>query len=411
MKLITAQYFINSVILIKLLKLRKCLLKKIFLLLTLFLSLGFISCEKEPTVEEELVGTWYMPQALNRYTTGRSVNDVAGHSLNAWNYSMVVTTNSNQNLIDRMADGEGAINVSGVVEDDIKFMHGWYDKFSEESGVSITNYNWNDIQEYSDKPIISGYMDNYSHRYNDSTNTNDTMNGWWYSDYIGVYFNDGNYIEVNDEIDFTFDGKTLDIPNQTFTVNDTVSISLGGTLNHATISIPANTPTEIFSYKGDTSWDYGSWAIHIEDGGRWVEVYTWEDPYDSSGWTHTYTDSTVAKWELDNDTLFVTYSYEDIWVDAAGPGIGQGTWLYQVAYTFDFQGNNLTLTNEHNMCEGEEHCMEWFEYEYGLDQGSLEEFKMVWALEFTKTPAPRSREFRGPFRTVINRFPPYSLMK
>jgi hypothetical protein len=396
-------------------------MKKLLILFgTLTLSFGLLYCEKETSVEDELIGTWYMPQTLNRHTAGKSVDDVAGHSLNAWNYSMVVTTNSNQELIDRMADGEGAINVTGVVEDEIKFMYGWFDKNSGEAGVSITNYNWNDFQEHSDKPMISGYMDNFSHQYqdsvnvwyNDSTGTKDTMIGWWSSDFIGVYFNDGNYIEVNDEIDFTFDGKKLDIPNQTFTVNDSVSLSLGGTLTHATINIPANTPTEIFSHRDDTSWDYGSWSIHIEEDGRWVEVYTWEDPYDSSGWTHTYTDSTIAEWELDGDTLLVTYRYDDIWVNAGdGPGIGQGTWLYQVAYTYELNDSELKLTNEFDMCQGETYCKEWLEWEYGLDPGSLEEFKMVWALEFTKTPSARSREFRGPFRTVIGRFPPYSLMK
>ena len=115
--------------------------KLIFLTGLLALSFGVLSCEKENNPGEELIGTWYMPQTLNRHTAGKSVDDVAGHSLNAWNYSMVVTTISNQELIDRMADGEGAINVTGVVEDEIKFMHGWFDKNSGEAGVSITNYN------------------------------------------------------------------------------------------------------------------------------------------------------------------------------------------------------------------------------------------------------------------------------
>ena len=96
-------------------------MKKILLPLSL-LIFGLISCEKETTIEDDLQGIWYMPQILNRSTSGRSVNDLADHSLNAWNYSMVVTTNSNQKLIDRMADSEGAISISGIVNDEIKFM-------------------------------------------------------------------------------------------------------------------------------------------------------------------------------------------------------------------------------------------------------------------------------------------------
>jgi len=318
---------------------------------------------------------------------------------------MVVTTNSNQELIDRMADSEGAISVSGIINDEMKFMNGWHDKYSGQSSVYITNYNWNYFMEHSDKPIISVGLNDYTDPNSDSS--------WYSSDYINVYFNNGNYIELNNEIDFSFDGKSLDIPNQTFNLADTSSISMGGTLTHATIDIPANTPTEIFSNEDDTSWDYGSWEIHIQEDGRWVEVYTWEDPYDSSGWTHTYSDSTIAEWELEGDTILVTYRYEDIWIDANAPGIGQGDWLYQVAYTFDLVDKNLILTNEYIMCEGEEYCLEWFEYDYGLDQGSLEEIKMVWVLEFSKAPPPKSKskEFRGIPRKIMARFPPYSLMK
>ena len=64
-----------------------------------------------------------MPQTLNRITLGRSINDLAEHSLNAWNYSMMVTTNSNQSLIDRMSDPEGSVSIAGTVNDEIKFMN------------------------------------------------------------------------------------------------------------------------------------------------------------------------------------------------------------------------------------------------------------------------------------------------
>jgi len=379
-------------------------MKKILSILFLLIFV-LISCEKESTIEDEIQGVWYMPQGLNRVTAGRSVYDLADHSLNAWNYSMVVTTNSNQELIDRMADSEGAISVSGIINDEMKFMNGWHDKYSGQSSVYITNYNWNYFMEHSDKPIISVGLNDYTDPNSDSS--------WYSSDYINVYFNNGNYLELNNEIDFSFDGKSLNIPNQTFNLADTSSISMGGTLTHATIDIPANTPTEIFSNEDDTSWDYGSWEIHIQEDGRWVEVYTWEDPYDSSGWTHTYSDSTIAEWELEGDTILVTYRYEDIWIDANAPGIGQGDWLYQVAYTFDLVDKNLILTNEYIMCEGEEYCLEWFEYDYGLDQGSLEEIKMVWVLEFSKTlpPKSKSKEFRAIPRKIMARFPPYSLMK
>ena len=93
--------------------------KKLILLL---FSFCLISCEKESSIQEDIIGKWYMPQTLNRITLGRSINDLAEHSLNAWNYSMMVTTNSNQSLIDRMSDPEGSVSITGTVNDEIKFM-------------------------------------------------------------------------------------------------------------------------------------------------------------------------------------------------------------------------------------------------------------------------------------------------
>ena len=368
-------------------------------LITLFISLALLSCEKETSIDQEIIGTWYMPQTLNRITSGRSIHEVANHSLNAWNYSMMITTNSNQNLIDRMSDPEGSINISGFLNDEIKFMQGWYDNYSGESSLYLTNYSWNMFEEI-EGPIISVNMNNYAN-----------MNEWGWDDYLNIYFRDGNYLEIKQEINYTFDGKSLNIPKQTLNQSDT-SITLDGTLNYATINIPSNTPTEIFSQNEDTSWDYGNWIIKIEEEGRWVETYTWEEPNDSSGWKHLYTDSTVAEWRLEQDTIYVTYSYDDIWVESNdGPGVGQGKWLYEIAYTFETQGDYLTLVNQYKMCQSEEYCLEFFENDYGLEKGSLEELKMVWSLEFSKAPPFRSKEFRDPLKKVINRFPPYNLMR
>ena len=58
-----------------------------------------------------------------------------------------------------------------------------------------------------------------------------------------------------------------------------------------------------------------------------------------------------------------------------------------------------------------EYRIEWFEYDYGLDRGSLEELKMVWTLEFSKIPPLRSKEFKRPFNNAMKRFPPYNLLK
>ena len=168
-------------------------------------------------------------------------------------------------------------------------------------------------------------------------------------------------------------------------------------------------------YEGDTSWDYGSWAIHIKEDGRWVEVFTFEEPQGLDGWTNVYVDSTVAEWDMKDDQIVVTYKYDDFWPDAGGgPGIGQGTWLYQVAYTYEIDNGNLKLLNEFNMCEDEieSFCLEMLEYEFRLDRGSLEEIKMVWELEFSKSPNLRKmRIYSEPMRKALARHPAFRIQK
>lgn len=405
------------------------------LLFTIALISIFISCEDKPATEQEIIGTWYMPQVLNRITSGRSADEVGGHSLNAWNYTTMITTNSNQDLVDQIADAEGSIALKGHINENLNYMNGWADEDNRAS-VSVTNYNWNTSNGgglLQEKNPIVGINLNYFpeasmldlHSDSGMFSSND--------DYFGVYYNDGTYYEATMplEINFSYDGKLLTIPAQTFNIHsqsDTTvnhSVSLEGKLAHATKFIPANTPTKIMDYQEDMSWDYGSWSIHIEEGGRWVEVYTWEDPYDSSGWSHTYTDSTIAKWELKEDQIIVTYRYDDIWIDAgSGPSLGQGAWLYEVAYNYKLKDSGtLKLINENDMCSALEmsffdagpsdgYCLKMFENQFGLDEGSLEEIKMIWELEFSKLPPTRKlKKLKTPLQRHISKLPPYSFMK
>jgi hypothetical protein len=168
------------------------------------------------------------------------------------------------------------------------------------------------------------------------------------------------------------------------------------------------------SYDGDILRDYGSWAIHIKEDGEWVEVYTFEEQQDPNGWSNVYIDSTIAEWEMKDDMIVVTYRYDDVWPDAGGgPGIGQGTWLYQVAYTYEIENGNLKLLNEFNMCELEEdYCLEMFEGQYGLDYGSLKEIKMVWELEFSNTLNLRKLDkHQEPIRKSLARHSKFSIKK
>ena len=112
-------------------------------LLLSFLSFAlFTSCEEEVSNRDEVVGVWYMPQTLNRVTAGNSADRLGGYSLNAWNYSLIATTNIDQKFVDQMSKGNGAISVSGFINGDMTYMQGWSDPFSSNSNVYVSSYDW-----------------------------------------------------------------------------------------------------------------------------------------------------------------------------------------------------------------------------------------------------------------------------
>ena len=195
----------------------RIIIKKSFIIWgILVVALSLISCEKEENVVgEDLMGTWYMPQPLNHRTARRSVEDVGRHSLSAWNYSQIVTTNSNQEVIDQMKPTVGSISLSGAVNTNLKHMWSWHNQ--DNSYIDLSNNSWNNSgQEWID-PNVHVFINN------DNNSNNE--------DRIRVYYNNGDDIEINDEIDFTFNGKTLNIPNKTFTIENNQSLALEGTLS------------------------------------------------------------------------------------------------------------------------------------------------------------------------------------
>ena len=389
-------------------------MKKI--ILSILISFIFTACEENASAVDEVVGVWYMPQSLNRVTAGRSAEQLGGSSLNAWNYSMMITTNSNQNFVDQMSKADGNINVSGFINGELKFMQGYFDNYNDASNVFVTNYNWMSMfegSELNNDAFISLSLNNYPQGVNIDQPVDSGYFGY-NDDYFYAYTNDGAYFEVSQDINYNYDGKTLTVPAQQLADNRDSVLTIAGTLTHSTIDILANTPTEVMSYDGDILRDYGSWAIHIKEDGEWVEVYTFEEQQDPNGWSNVYIDSTIAEWEMKDDMIVVTYRYDDVWPDAGGgPGIGQGTWLYQVAYTYEIENGNLKLLNEFNMCEFEEdYCLEMFEGQYGLDYGSLNEIKMVWELEFSNTLNLRKlNKHQEPIRKSLARHSKFSIKK
>ena len=378
-------------------------------LIIVFAIAFIVSCEDSNSkLESEVVGIWHMPQSVNRVMSGMDQSDIGGQSLNASNYSTIITTNSDQKMIDRMSAGIGSISITGMINEELKFLDGHFDPESKFSYVNITNYDWFTFFENEsaisdlDYPIIILSMSNFGY----------TEFEMFDEDYLIIYSGDSSYIEITDEIDYDYDGRTLKMPKQSFLSSDS-TIYVEGELSYSTIDIKANTPTSIFSFDEEINSDYGTWSIHIKENGQWIEIYNWSESHDFSETEveQFYSDSTFADWRIEDDQIVVTYKYDERYVseNEGGFGFGQGTWIYEVRYSYQLSDGKLILTNEIDLCdewEGTE-CENLIEYELGLDQGSLEEIKMVWNLEFTKDALPASRKTVFNLNPILQKFLPF----
>ena len=133
-------------------------------------TIAFIaSCEDSNSkLESEVIGIWHMPQSVNRVMSGMDQSDIGGQSLNASNYSTIITTNTDQKMIDRMSAGVGSISITGMINEELKFLDGEFDPESRYSYVNVTNYDWFSFFENEstildlDSPIIILSMSNFS---------------------------------------------------------------------------------------------------------------------------------------------------------------------------------------------------------------------------------------------------------
>ena len=112
-------------------------------LVIIFIIAFITSCEDNNSkLESEVIGIWHMPQSVNRVMSGMDQSDIGGQSLNASNYSTIITTNTDQKMIDRMSPGVGSISVTGMINEELKFLDGQFEPESRSSYVNVTNYDW-----------------------------------------------------------------------------------------------------------------------------------------------------------------------------------------------------------------------------------------------------------------------------
>ena len=157
---------------------------------------------------------------------------------------------------------------------------------------------------------------------------------------------------------------------------DSLSVTLSGTIQANTIAIPANTPTQV-----DQSYyfDYmPEMTLTLEADGSFVITQTY-DYYDQ-----TETETDIGTWSVNGDQLILEDEDDEDDEDTA------------TELSFSLSGNTLTLMMEENYCSLAEEdeldeCLEEGEMEFGLDSGSLTDLVMVQIMNFSNTPPTLAR--------------------
>ncbi|MBN4081426.1 hypothetical protein JYT44_03585 [Caldithrix abyssi] len=356
-------------------------MKKIMNLFAAVSLLGLLACETEPSNNtksdelNELVGTWYMPQRVNAQTYGKSASDISNGSLSSWNYETVVTTNSDQRIMDRYSEGIGGIEVSGAESATFTYMD-VSQIINEFIGISLKeNSFWDGHVEF---PYYRLYLQQKWDAVQDSTSAYNVTAT------LAVLKDESTYISYTSAgaVDFfSYDGESLTVTEfSLMEKNGDGSVSIKGTLAPKFISIPANTPTVVNSFgENDVPIDQGGWTIEIRDDGSWLEIYQWED----------FSDTLMASWEVDNDILTVIYDFTNS-EDPANQ-IDE----YVIEFNFKIENNELLLTSENDPCVKnlfpQDDCFRWVEDQYRLDRGSLESIVERQNLIFTQTPQSSGR--------------------
>lgn len=342
-------------------------MRRILFVIIVIITIVFWGCEKSPikpsgdNLTGNLIGKWYTAQNTNAKTLLKSAGDIENGTLSYWNYKTLITTNSDQKVINYYAEGEGGITVTGTVQTTFKYMMVMED-FDNDNGtnfVVITLYN---MDSDADKPFYA-------------LNLCNSGDGWFTSG-LDVYYNDGSSETYYADIAFNYDGKQLVINEVSIPQNDgDGNVTISGVLTHTVTDIPANTPTSLYSVDlADAGGDMGGWTIEIKDDGTWLEIYTWENE----------SETITATWKTEGtDKLIVTYDFPEYVETDNADSLSLYTdndadYSHSVEFTYSISGNELNLVSETDLCTNVDFpgfttsdCYSSFEKEFGLDEGSL----------------------------------------
>ena len=272
--------------------------------------------EEEPDPTEELLGTW---------------------ESDSFEGEVLITTNSDQTILDRDSEGVGAIEVSGADSASLTYITEFYSD-GHSTYLTVSNRS-RDSREY---PMHSLNLNEYE--------------GDRYINYsIGTENDYRNY--ESDKGDFSFENFILTISEtklyrfeydpQTVSLTIIDSVTTAGTLTGSTIDIPANTPTSF--PMPDYAEDQFRFTLKLKESDTYVLIMA--DGYSITG-----------VWEVEDGMLNLYPSEGEI-----------------MSFSYTLSDNNLTLELEEDLCryaKGDpqeyDSCLKYNGMEYGLGAGSLD---------------------------------------
>ncbi|MCH8838134.1 MAG: hypothetical protein IIA60_10115 [Candidatus Marinimicrobia bacterium] len=306
-----------------------------FLPLIIFVSMVFWTCadQEDPADTkhpDEIVGTWNQTSA---------------------EFDIIITTNSDQILVDQFAEGNGSISITGAHTTTLTYLSFYTDSnFVSVFAAEFGPLDLEDANYFLSLAIIDGKSSAF---------------------FIANISSESPIFYNTSDLNFSIDLSTYTVAVdniQFYTADSSAGITADGTLAAATINIPANVPTSVPFNIPES--EYQITLVFNADG----TVIDLEDS--------TY--STTDTWEVENGVMTIISTYSD----------DGETFIDTVEFDYTLDAGELALMMEGDLCEDfigftQEECLEIYESLWLLTSGSLIAARISVSLTFSRAAAKR----------------------
>ncbi|NHZ85088.1 MAG: hypothetical protein GWP19_04310 [Planctomycetia bacterium] len=291
----------------------------------LIFCLLVISCNKdESSSSDRLVGTWALIDQSSRY---------------------IITTNSDQTILNPYEKGEGGTYLTGAEEATLTLLR-TFSVVPDEESVVVNNSS------------ISEKYYTLTLRERTLANSVDLFVNEFNSDYSDRYYGTA---------EFSFDGETIVISDGIMVNQEQDTVWVSGELTGVIVFIPANTETPI-NLRIIADSDVNETLI-INGNNTYVRTHSFfDDMYISEG-----------EWSTNNDQITFTYESEDTTIHSS--------------FSYSIANDILTLKEDEkdpcldlDISPGWLECFELYEMMFSLDTASIESIKTSSVKEYERIP-------------------------